>query len=45
MKKKQMIVVAALLVSTLTGCFFYSRPCRTECFWDHGRRICEKRCR
>ena len=45
MKKKRLIVVAALLVSTLAGCFVASRPCRTECFWDHGRRICEKRCR
>jgi hypothetical protein len=42
--KKRMIVVAALLASTIAGCIFYDHPCRTECFWDHGRRICERRC-
>ena len=45
MSKTKIAVVVALVASTLTGCFFYSRPCHTECWWDHGRRVCERRCR
>jgi hypothetical protein len=46
MTKTRVFVVATLLAATLSGCWFRAaRPCRTECWWDHGRRVCEKRCR
>jgi hypothetical protein len=45
MTKIRMIVVAALLASTAAGCIVRTaRPCRTECWWSHGQRVCEKRC-
>ncbi len=43
MKNIKILVVAALVASSLASCFV-ERPCRTECFWDHGRRVCERRC-
>jgi hypothetical protein len=45
MKTTRLIAVAALLAATLTGCIIRTaRPCRTECWWSHGRQICERRC-
>jgi hypothetical protein len=46
-RRARWIAAAVLLVSLGTGCFVETRhrPCRTDCWWDHGRRICEKRCR
>jgi hypothetical protein len=46
MNKSRLIVVAALLAATLTGCIIHTRtrPCRNECWWSHGRQICERRC-
>jgi hypothetical protein len=45
MNKTRIFVVAALLAATITGCIVRtSRPCRTECWWDHGQRVCERRC-
>lgn len=45
MTKMRLLVVTALLTSTLAGCIVHrARPCRTECWWSHGRRVCEKRC-
>ncbi|MCX5748550.1 MAG: hypothetical protein NT062_39380 [Proteobacteria bacterium] len=39
------LVVTTLLASFLGGCIVHTRrPCRTECFWQNGRKICEKRC-
>jgi len=45
MAKGKLLVVAALVMTTLGGCFFWSRPCRDDCYWDHGRRVCNHRCR
>ena len=46
MTKIRLFVVAALLASSVTGCIVRTaRPCRTECYWSHGHRVCEKRCR
>jgi hypothetical protein len=47
MSKTRLVVVAALLASILTSCFVETRarPCRTDCWWEHGRRVCERRCR
>jgi entry exclusion lipoprotein TrbK len=41
------LIITALLASLLTGCFVETRPrpCHTDCWWEHGRRICERRCR
>jgi hypothetical protein len=45
MTKTRLIAVAALLAATLTGCIIRTaRPCRTECWWSHGRQVCERRC-
>ena len=44
MKTTRLIAVAALLAATLTGCIIRTRPCRNECWWSHGRQICERRC-
>jgi hypothetical protein len=44
-KTTRLITVAALLAAALTGCIIRTaRPCRTECWWSHGRQICERRC-
>jgi hypothetical protein len=45
MSKIRLLVVAALLASTASCVVREARPCRTECWWSHGRRVCEKRCR
>jgi hypothetical protein len=45
MNKTRLFVVTALLAATISGCIVRTaRPCRTECWWDHGRKICERRC-
>jgi hypothetical protein len=44
MTKIRMLVVAALLASTASCIVHTARPCRTECWWSHGRKVCEKRC-
>ncbi len=46
MKTRRMIIAGALFAAaaTLAGCFWYGRPCHNECWWDHGRRLCERRC-
>jgi hypothetical protein len=45
MQKIRLIVVAALLTATAAGCIVRTaRPCRTECWWQHGHRVCAKRC-
>ncbi len=47
MRKFALFLLMAMLATLLTSCIFHSRsrPCRTECFWEKGRRVCEKRCR
>jgi len=47
MSKSRLFVVGALIATFATSCFVETRPrpCHTDCWWDHGRRICEKRCR
>ncbi|HEX7701510.1 MAG TPA: hypothetical protein VF403_12325 [Kofleriaceae bacterium] len=47
MRKTRLFVVAALCAGFVTACFVETRPrpCHTDCWWDHGRRVCEKRCR
>jgi hypothetical protein len=45
MSKTKMFVAIALLAGTIAGCIVRTgRPCRTDCWWDHGRRLCERRC-
>jgi len=45
MKKLHLVVVAALLAATAAGCIVRTaRPCRTECWWEHGQRVCARRC-
>jgi hypothetical protein len=45
--KPRFVAMAVLIASFATGCFVETRhrPCRTDCWWENGRRICEKRCR
>jgi hypothetical protein len=45
MTKTRLLVVAALLAGLATSCIVAARPCRTDCWWDHGRRVCERHCR
>jgi len=47
MSKARLFIVAALIATFGTSCFVETRPrpCHTDCWWDHGRRVCEKRCR
>ena len=42
MSKLRTFAVAAVLAGLVAGCFVETRhrPCRTDCWWDHGRRIC-----
>jgi hypothetical protein len=45
MKNFRLVVVLALLAGSLSSCIVHTRPaCRTDCWWDHGRRVCERRC-
>ncbi len=44
MKITRFTVVAALIAGTLAGCIIRTPPCRTECWWHHGQRFCERRC-
>lgn len=45
MKITRFTVVAALIAGTLAGCIIRTpAPCRTECWWHHGQRVCERRC-
>jgi hypothetical protein len=45
MTKTRLFAAAILLAATVSGCIVRTRrPCHTECWWDHGRRVCEKRC-
>lgn len=47
MRKLALFVLMALIAGTLVGCVVRTRgrPCRTDCWWDHGRRVCQNRCR
>ena len=45
MKKTGWFLIAALSIGTLAGCIVRTAPCHTECWWDHGRKVCERRCR
>jgi hypothetical protein len=44
MKLARITIIAAVLASTLGGCIVRTRPCHNECWWSHGRRVCERRC-
>jgi hypothetical protein len=44
MKITRFTVVAALLAGTLAGCIVRPPACRTDCWWSHGQRVCERRC-
>ncbi len=45
MSKTRLIAAAILLAATISGCFVRTGPrCHNECWWDRGRRVCEKRC-
>jgi hypothetical protein len=42
---KYRIAILALLASMFAGCVVRERrPCRMECWWSHGRQVCETRC-
>jgi hypothetical protein len=47
MKMKMRLLGLAALIGLCSSCFVETRPrpCRTDCWWEHGRRVCEKRCR
>ncbi len=47
MTRSRLFVVGTLIAAFATSCFVETRPrpCRTDCWWEHGRRVCEKRCR
>ena len=39
------IVGATLAVGLISGCIIHTRSrCRTDCYWSHGRKVCEQRC-
>jgi hypothetical protein len=45
MKKLRWIAALAVLAGTLSSCIVHTGPrCHTDCWWDHGRRVCERRC-
>jgi hypothetical protein len=45
MRKAKLLVGATLIAGLISGCIIRShRPCRTDCWWDHGRKVCERRC-
>ncbi len=40
-----MSLLAAFITSFLVSCGgTKAKPCRTECYQEKGRKICEKRC-
>jgi hypothetical protein len=42
---KRMLVLA-VLAGIAAGCIVRTgRPCRTDCWWEHGRKVCDRRCR
>ena len=47
MTRLQTGLIGVLLATLATSCFVETRPrpCHTDCWWEHGRRVCEKRCR
>ncbi|MBL0218811.1 MAG: hypothetical protein IPQ07_33665 [Myxococcales bacterium] len=47
MRKIALFLMLTMVAATLAGCFVRARnrPCRTDCWWEHGRRVCDKRCR
>jgi len=39
-------LLVVLVIAAIAGCVVRDgRPCRTDCWWDHGRKVCERRCR
>ena len=45
MSKLKIFAAITLLAGTIAGCVVRTgRPCHTDCWWDHGRRLCERRC-
>jgi hypothetical protein len=44
MKLIRIAAVAAVLAGTVSGCIIRTPPCHHDCWWSHGRRICERRC-
>jgi hypothetical protein len=54
MKILRITLLAGVLASALGGCIVrpapvrttvVRAPCHTECWWSHGHRVCERRCR
>ena len=37
-------VITATIAALLGGCAVRTPPCHTECWWSHGRQLCERRC-
>jgi hypothetical protein len=45
MKAFRLLLVAAALGASLTGCIVHTyTPCHTECYWEHGYRVCQRVC-
>jgi len=45
MKNLKLLAALAVLAGILSSCVVRTAPvCRTDCWWDHGRRVCERRC-
>jgi hypothetical protein len=45
MQKIRYLIVAALVSATAAGCIVRTaRPCHTDCWWEHGHRVCARRC-
>jgi hypothetical protein len=44
MKFTRLVLVAAVLAGTLGGCIIRTPPCHNDCWWDHGHRVCARRC-
>jgi len=46
MKKTSAVLLVTMIAGFIGGCVVRTGPvCRNECWWDHGRRVCERRCR
>ena len=45
MQKLKWLVAGTLIAGFISGCIVHTRrACHDECWWDHGRRVCERRC-
>jgi hypothetical protein len=45
-RKLGLVLVLSVTGSFLGGCYVRTaRPCRTECHWHRGHKVCDRVCR